>query len=56
MRPSKFVAYQERRLGRPLTQQEHEAIEGARRLWASSKRDSVKAMWDALRQIGGHPT
>jgi hypothetical protein len=52
VRPSKFKAYQERRLGRELTQEEADAIEAAQNACADGKRDTVKAMWKALKTVG----
>ena len=48
MTPSKFIAYQERRLGRPLSKEERETVLAAREACASGKRDTVKAMRAAL--------
>ncbi len=48
MRPSKFIAFQERRLGRSLWPEELAAIQRAREDCKTGKRDTVKAMWDAL--------
>lgn len=48
MRPSKFIAAQERRLGRPLTVPELEGVQAARRACAGGKRETVKAMRTAL--------
>lgn len=51
MTPSKFIAYQERRLGRPLTKQELAAVSVAREQTATGKRDTVKAMRAALNAL-----
>jgi hypothetical protein len=48
VRPSKFIAHQERRLGRSLSDAETEAIELARATCFTGKRDAVKAMWAAM--------
>lgn len=48
MRPSKFIDFQERRLGRALWPNELVAIQAARDQCKTGKRDTVKAMWDAL--------
>lgn len=52
MTPNKFIAYQERRLGRRLTESENDAIERARLGCKDGKRDTVKAMWAAVRELG----
>jgi hypothetical protein len=48
MRPSKFIAFQERRLSRPLNPHELEAVQAARDDCRTGKRDTVKAMRLAL--------
>jgi hypothetical protein len=48
MTPGKFIAYQERRLGRALTDPQRECIDIARAACAGGKRNTVKAMWLAL--------
>lgn len=48
MKPSKFIAFQERRLERALWPGELAAIQKAREDCKTGKRDTVKAMWDAL--------
>jgi hypothetical protein len=48
--PNKFIAYQERRIGRPFSQDEVECIEAARFACPGGKRDTVKAMWAALEE------
>lgn len=48
MIPSKFIAHQERRIGRPLTDEERAVIAAAREACATGKRDTVKAMRAAL--------
>jgi hypothetical protein len=48
MRPSKFIAYHERRLGRVLSANELTVIEAARAACTTGKRDTVKAMTAAL--------
>ena len=54
MKPSHFIAYAERKLGRPLTDQEREAVDEAR-LDTSGKRDGVKAMRAALEAYLNRP-
>ena len=48
MIPSKFIAYEERRIGRPLTEAELAVIAAAREECTTGKRDTVKAMRAAL--------
>jgi hypothetical protein len=48
MRPSKFIAHQERRLGRPLLDAEIAAIQLARATCSTGHRNMVKAMWAAM--------
>ena len=48
MTPSKFIAYEERRLGRPLTAAERSVVLLARAQCTTGKRDTVKAMRAAL--------
>lgn len=48
--PSKFIAYEERRLGRPLTVEERATVLAARESCSGGKRDTVKAMRVALEQ------
>lgn len=48
MVPSKFIAHQERRLDRPLRDDELDALHTARDDCKTGKRDTVKAMWKAL--------
>jgi hypothetical protein len=48
MVPSKFIAFQERRIGRGFTADEVECIEAARWACTGGKRETVKAMWVAL--------
>ena len=48
MIPSKFIAHQERKLGRPLTQEELAVVAAAREECGTGKRDTVKAMRAAL--------
>lgn len=50
MQPRKFIAHQERRIGRPFTPEEVECIEAARAASVGGKRDTVKAMWVALKE------
>jgi hypothetical protein len=50
MQPSKFIAYQERRIGRRFTADEAACIEAARAACPGGKRDTVKAMWAALKE------
>jgi hypothetical protein len=50
MNPSKFIAYQQRRLGRTFSAQEVDCIETARAACPGGKRDAVKAMWAALEE------
>jgi hypothetical protein len=50
MQPSKFIAYQERRIGRRFTPDEVACIEEARAACPGGKRDTVKAMWAALKE------
>jgi len=56
MTPSKFIAHQERRLGRPLTQGEIDCINAARAASIGGKRDTVKAMWAALEECLRSPS
>jgi hypothetical protein len=46
--PSKFISFQERRLGRLLTAAERDCINAARTACLGGKRDTVKAMYAAL--------
>ena len=48
MKPSKFIALSERRAGRPLRQDELDAVQGARDDTSTGKRDTIKAMRTAL--------
>jgi hypothetical protein len=48
MKPAKFIAHQERRLGRSLNIVEASAVARARDQCSTGKRDTVKAMWYAL--------
>ena len=50
-KPSKFIAFQERRLHRPLTHEELTAIAAARAKFSYSRRDMVKAMWAVLAEF-----
>ncbi|MCA1683492.1 MAG: hypothetical protein LC685_05880 [Actinobacteria bacterium] len=50
MTPSKFIAHQERRVGRRFTEAEIECIEAARTASPGGKRETVKAMWAALKE------
>ena len=52
MTPNKFIAYQEARIRRPLTEAECAAINAARQACKTGKRDTVKAMWEAVRELG----
>ncbi|NUR44536.1 MAG: hypothetical protein HOP91_00035 [Sphingomonas sp.] len=54
MKPSRFIDYAQRKLDRPLTDEEREAVEKAR-LETSGKRDSVKAMRAALEGVLNRP-
>ena len=54
VKPSRFIDYAERKLDRPLTDEEREAVEKAR-LETSGKRDSVKAMRAALEGVLNRP-
>lgn len=54
MKPSRFIQYAERRLGRQLTSEERAAVDKAR-LDTSGKRDGVKAMRAALEQVLKRP-
>lgn len=47
MTPSKFIAFQERKLGRLLTSEETNCLNEARYACAGGKRETVKAMWSA---------
>ena len=49
-KPSKFIAFQERRLGRSLTGEELAVLAAARNEFCHSKRDMIKAMWAALEE------
>lgn len=48
MTPSKFIAFQERKMGRLLTPEETNCLNEIRYACDSGKRDTVKAMWSAL--------
>jgi len=48
MTPGKFIAFQERKLGRLLTSEETSCLNDARYACAGGKRETVKAMWSAL--------
>lgn len=50
MQPRKFIAYQERRIGRRFTMLEVECVQAARKACLGGKRDTTKAMWAALEQ------
>jgi|HubBroStandDraft_6_1064221.scaffolds.fasta_scaffold5864148_1 hypothetical protein len=56
MTPNKFIPYQERRLHRPLTPPELEAVLAARAACTEGKRATVKAMWAALLDPGNWDT
>jgi hypothetical protein len=49
-RPSQFIEYQQRRLGRVFNAFEVECIEAARAASTGGKRETVKAMWAALEE------
>lgn len=51
MRPSKLIAFYERRAGRPLTPEELKAVAEARAEIRTGKRDTVKAMHRALADL-----
>lgn len=51
MTPSKFIDYQERRLGRELSASELQAILKARADCQGGKRDTVRAMRAALNAL-----
>jgi squalene cyclase len=51
MKPTKFVAHQERRLGRLLNTVEASAVARARDECTTGKRDTTKAMWEALNAV-----
>lgn len=48
MTPGKFIAFQERKLGRLLTSEEISCLNDARYACAGGKRETVKTMWSAL--------
>lgn len=48
LKPSKFIAHQERRLKRPLSDDERNAITAARERTTTGQTDTIKAMWKAL--------
>ena len=52
MKPRHFIDYQERRLRRSLSAAELMAVNNARLVCATGKRDTVKAMWAALIAVG----
>lgn len=47
VKPSRFIEYAERKLGRPLTHEEHEAVQKGR-AGSEGRRAAVKAMRAAL--------
>ena len=49
MKPRHFIDYQEHRLRRPLSAAELMAVNIARHECSTGKRDTVKAMWAALK-------
>ena len=51
MIPGKFIAFQERSLGRRLSLLELAAVQAARASCMTGKRDTVKAMRAAMREI-----
>jgi hypothetical protein len=57
MKPSKFIAHQERRLGRSLSVDEVGAIHAARASCVGGRSETVKAMWAAVALFpgGGRP-
>ena len=54
MKPSRFIQYAERKLGRPLTDEERAAVLAARQD-SEGKREGVKAMRIALEAILKRP-
>lgn len=48
MTPRKFIAFQERKLGRLLTSEEVSCLNKARYACTGGKRETVKAMWSAF--------
>lgn len=48
MKPSKFIAHQERRLKRALSDDERDAVEQAREDTTTGQSYTVNAMWKAL--------
>jgi hypothetical protein len=51
MTPSKFIDYQERRLGRSLSAEELQAVLKARGASDSGRRDTLRAMRAALQEL-----
>jgi hypothetical protein len=50
MPPRKFIAHQERRIGRSFSAQEVACVNAARDACHGGKRAKTKAMWAALRE------
>lgn len=53
MKPSRFIAHQERRLGRSLSVEEVAAIQAAREACVGGRSETVKAMWAAVALFPG---
>jgi len=50
VKPNQFIQYQERRLRRPLTVEELDAVNSARATCPGDRHEKVKSMWAALQR------